>query len=52
MPCEKIGPAAKIIEQTVETLSPEDASKAIAGYLHQMPVLVTTQLGSASIAFG
>lgn len=52
MPCEKIGPAAKIVKQTVETLSPEDASKAIAGYLHQMPILVTTQLGSASIAFG
>jgi len=52
MPCEKLGPVAKIIEQTVETLSPEDASKAIVAYLHQMPILVTAQLGSASIVFG
>ena len=52
MPCEKLGSVTKIIEQTVETLSPEDASKAIVGYLHQMPVLLAAQLGSASIAFG
>jgi len=51
MPCDKLGPVAKIIEQTVQTLSPEDASKAIVGYLHQMSILVTAQLGSASIAF-
>jgi len=52
MPCENLGPVAKIIEQIVETLSPEEASKAIVGYLHQLPILVTAQLGSASIAFG
>ena len=52
IPCEKLGSLAKTTEQTVETLSPVDASKAIVGHLHQVPILVTAQLGSASIAFG
>lgn len=51
MPCEKLELVTKIIEKAVKTLSHEEASKAIVGYLHQLPVLVTAQLGSASIAF-
>lgn len=50
--CDKLEPATKIIKQADETLSAEEASKAIVEHLSTLPVSITVQLGSASIPFG
>ena len=52
MPCEKLESAAKISTQTIKTLSAEAASRAIMEHLQRIPILVTAELGSASVAFG
>ena len=51
MCCDKLEPAAKVVNEADKTLSPENASKAIAEHLNRMPVSVTVELGSASITF-
>ena len=52
MLCDKLEPVTTMVAQIAETLSAEDASKAIVDHLHDLPIPATVQLGSASIAFG
>ncbi|MBN2272360.1 MAG: FliM/FliN family flagellar motor switch protein, partial [Sedimentisphaerales bacterium] len=52
MPCDKLESAAKIRTQTIKTLSAEAASSAIMEHLQKIPIIVTAELGSASVAFG